>query len=229
MATWAIVLACGKEQEVSPGVDAAFLALGSRPLLSRSLQVLEQNSEIDGVILVVRKDRIDTTLHVIRSFGCRKISAVVAGGPVRLTNLKDAYAQIPDSATIVVVHDASRPFVIDQTVTDTVKAAKRYGAAVAAARSADAVKFAEKGQKAEKTLERNSIWLVQTPQAFKRPVFEKLLKNGAKLKDDESGLLEKSKQDVHLVASPAGNMKIRTSDDLTLASAILSVSRKDLL
>ncbi|MFA5688683.1 MAG: 2-C-methyl-D-erythritol 4-phosphate cytidylyltransferase [Kiritimatiellales bacterium] len=229
MATWAIVLACGKEQEISPGTDVAFLALGSRPILSRSLQILEQNSEIAGIVVVVKKDRIDTTLHLIRSFGCRKISAIVAGGSVRLTNLKNAYAQVPDSATLVVVHDASRPFVTDQIVTDSVKAAKRYGAAVTAARSVDAVKFAARGQKAEKDIDRNSIWLVQTPQAFKRPVFEKILKSKERLKDDESALLGKTKQPIHLVAATAGNMKIRSAEDLTVASAILSASRKDLL
>ncbi|MGE4489262.1 MAG: 2-C-methyl-D-erythritol 4-phosphate cytidylyltransferase [Kiritimatiellales bacterium] len=229
MSTWAIVLACGKEQEISAGVDVAFLALGSRPILSRSLQTLEQNSQIDGVVLVVRKERVDTALHVVRSFGCRKISAIVAGGSVRLTNLKSAYEQIPDKATSILVHDSARPFVTDEVVTETVKAGKRYGAAVAAARSVDAVKLAEKGQKVTKTLDRNTVWQVQTPQVFKREVFEKVLKSTIKLKDDESSLLEKARQEIHLVAAPSGNMKIRTSEDLAIASAILSVARKNML
>jgi 2-C-methyl-D-erythritol 4-phosphate cytidylyltransferase len=229
MSTWAIVLACGKEDEISSGVDVAFLALGSRPIISRSLQTLEQNEMVDGIVLVVKKERVDTALHVVRSFGCRKISAIVAGGSVRLTNLKNAFAQLPDDAGSILIHDSSRPFVTDDVVTETIKAGKRYGAAVAASRSVDSVKLAEKGQKVTKTMDRNTIWLVQTPQVFKREVFEKILKSPIKLKDDESALLEKTRQDIHLVASPPGNMKIRNSDDLAVASAILSASRKNTL
>lgn len=229
MSTWAIVLACGKEQEIGPGVDVAFLALGSRPILSRSLQTLEQNQMVDGIVLVVRRERIDAAVHLIRSFGWRKISAVVAGGPSRLSNLRDAAAQVPARAMTVLVHDSSRPFVSGETIEETVKAGRRYGAAVAGYPCVDAVKLAEKGKKVTKTLDRSTVWQVQTPQVFKRAVFDKILKSGVKLKDDESALLSRTQQPVHLVACPPGNMKIRTADDLELASAILSVKRKNTL
>lgn len=226
MSAWAVLLACGKDQEISSGVDISFLALGSRPVLARSIQTLEKNPMIDGVVLVVKKDRIDNALHTVRSFGCRKVSAIVAGGTVRLTNLKSAIDRIPDDATTVLVHEATRPFVSDAVITDTVKAAKRYGAAVAAVRSPDSVKLAEKGQKVTKTLDRSTVWQVQTPQAFKVDVFKKMLGNSGKLVDDESILLERARQEIHLVISSTGNIKIRTSEDLEMASAILSVARQ---
>lgn len=229
MSTWAIVLACGKDQEMESGVDVAFLALGSRPVLARSIQVLEGSPDIEGIVLVVKKERVESALHTVRSFGCRKISAIVAGGSVRQTNLKNAFAQIPDDATAVLVHEATRPFVTADLVAETVKAGRRYGAAVAAVRSADSVKLAEKGQKVTKTLDRNTVWLVQTPQAFKVDVFEKMLSRKSKLVDDDSSLLDRSRQAVHLVASSQGNVKIRTADDLAVASAIFSVARKNLL
>ncbi len=226
MSAWAIVLACGKEQEISPGVDVAFLALGSRPVVTRSIQALEQNSLIEGIVLVVKKERVESALQLVRSFGCRKISAIVAGGASRLANLKNAYAQIPDDATVALIHDASRPFVTDEVITETVKAGKRYGAAVAAVKSVNAAKLAETGQKVTKTLDRSTVWLVQGPQVFKRDVFEKILKSSAKLLDDESALLEKTRQSIHLVVDSPGNMKIRTSGDLAMASALLSVARR---
>ena len=119
------------------------------------------------------------------------------------------------------MHAVSRPFVNDEVVTETIKAGKRYGAAVAALRSSDAVKLAEKGQKVTKTLERSTIWLTQSPQAFKRDVFDKMLKSGVKLVDDESALLEKTRQDIHLVVSSEANMSIRTGEDLRTASALV--------
>jgi 2-C-methyl-D-erythritol 4-phosphate cytidylyltransferase len=226
MSAWAIVLACGKDQEIGAGIDVAFLTLGSRPIVARSIQTLEQNPLIEGIILVVRKERVDSALHTVRSFGCRKISAIVAGGPIRLTNLKNAMEKVPDDATAVLIHEATRPFVTDEVVAETIKAGKRYGAAVAAVKSPDAVKLAEKGQKITKSLDRNSVWLVQSPQVYKIDVFKKMLKGSGKLLDDDSELLAKGKQEIHLVASSVGNMKIRTPDDLQIASAILSVARR---
>lgn len=228
MSAWAVVLACGKDQEIGAGVDVAFLALGSRPVVARSIQTLEQNPLIEGIILVVRKERVDSALHTVRSFGCRKISAIVAGGPVRLTNLKNALEKVPEEATAVLIHEATRPFVTDDVVAETIKAGKRYGAAVAAVKSSDGVKLAEKGQKVTKALDRNAVWLVQSPQVYKIDVFRKMLKGSGKLIDDDSELLAKSKQEIHLVAGSPGNMKIRTPDDLQIASAILSVARRTL-
>lgn len=229
MSTWAIVLACGKEQEIGQGVDVAFLTLGSRPVLSRSLQTLEQNPDVDGVVLVVRKERIETAIQVIRFFGCRKIMAVVAGGSIRLRNLKDAYERVPSQATAIMVHDSARPFISSETVSETIKAGRRYGAAVAAVPCPDAVKLAEKGKKVTRTLDRKTVWQVQTPQVFKRDCFEKILKSSIRLKDDESALLEKSRQPVHLVPAGKNNIKIRTADDLAFASALLSVARGNTL
>lgn len=226
MSAWAIVLACGKDQEIGSGIDVSFLALGSRPVVARSIQTLEQNPLIEGIVLVVRKERVDSALHTIRSFGCRKISAIVAGGPMRLTNLKSALERIPDDAVAVLIHEAARPFLTDDVITGTIKAGKRYGAAVAAVKSCDAVKLAEKGQKVTKSLDRNTVWLVQSPQVYKIDVFKKMLKGASRLLDDDSELLAKGKQAVHLVAGSLGNMKIRTPEDLAVASAILSVARR---
>ncbi len=220
MSTWVIVLACGKEQEIASGVDVAFLALGNRPVLAHSLQTLEQNPLIDGIVMAVKKERIDSTLQMIRQFGCRKVSAIVAGGAQRQANLKKAYDQIPEDALTILVHESSRPFVSDTVITETIKAGKRYGAAVAAVKSADPVKLAEKGQRLSKTLDRSTIWLAQSPQVFKRDVFEKVLKGSGKLVDDESALLEKTRQPIHLVVSTSANMKIRTAADLEAAGAL---------
>jgi len=198
----------------------AFLALGRRPVLAHSLQKLEQNPLIEGIVLVVKKERIDSALRMIRQFGCRKVSALVAGGVQRQANLKKAYEQIPEETPAILVHESSRPFLSDGVITEVIKAGKRYGAAVAAVKSADPVKLAEKGQKLTKTLDRSTIWLAQSPQAFKRDVFEKILKSAAKLVDDESASLEKTRQTIHLVVSTPANMKIRTAEDLEAAGAL---------
>lgn len=225
MSAWVIVLGCGKEQEIAAGVDVAFLALGDRPVLAYSLQTFHQNELIQGIVLVAQKQRIDNALQVVRSYGIQKVKSLVAGSGSRLSNLKKAYEQIPDDASVILVHEVARPFVKSSVVTETVKAGKRYGAAIAAIRSPDAIKLAEKGQKVTRDMDRNTVWITQCPQAFKRDVFEKMIKSGSKLVDDETALLEKTRQEIHLVVSTEANMRIRTADDFERAGSLLNLNQ----
>jgi len=216
----AIVVACGKEEEVRPGTEAAFLSLGNRPVVSHSLDVFQRLDEIDGIVVVVGKDRTDSMLQLIRRFGYSKICGIVTGSPSRLLSLRTVCSKLPDLASVVLVHEASRPFLSGSVVAEVVKSAKRNGCAVAGHRLPDAVKLATKG-KVDSTLPRQAVWTAGTPQAFKREVFEKLLdpkgKGSAKLVDDESEIVRKPAV-VRMVESGAFNLKIRSVDDLGLAT-----------
>lgn len=224
MNTLGIIIACGKEEEVAPGTEAAFLTMGNAPMFISSLQVFEQCGIIDGVILAVSKERVDATINAIKRFGCTKVKGIVVGSANLLATLRTVMAKLPEEASTLVIHDASRPFVKTEYIEETVKAAKRYGCSIAAHRVADATKLSGKGVKVVDTLERNAIWLAQTPQAFKSDVLEKIIstKNkGVKIIDDISEHVRKPAE-VHMVEVGEGNMKVRSSRDLSIATALLS-------
>lgn len=224
MSTLAIVVACGKEEQIAPGTDTAFLTLGSRPILAHSLRTFQESESIDTIILAVAKDRVDSALQVVKRFGCTKVRGIVVGGTNRLSSLRTVYAKLPSPATSIIVHEASRPFVTAETIRECVKAAKRYGCAIAAHKITDSVKVAAKGLKPDKTLERNTAWIAKTPQVFKAEVFEKIIdpKNkDIKLIDDESEWVKKPAE-VHMVESGYGNLKIRTADDFAEATALFN-------
>jgi len=228
MNTVVVVVACGKEEKISSGTETAFLSLGNRPVLAHSLRTFQDSAVVDGIIVAVSKDRVDSVMQVIKRFGCTKVCGIVVGSVNRLSTLRTVFAKMPEPAATLVVHEASRPFVSQAVVLETVKAAKRYGCAIAAHRVSDAVKVVSKGLKPEKTLERNSAWLAQSPQAFKIDVFEKILdpKNkNVKLVDDESAWVS-SPAEVHLVEAGYQNMKIRTADDLSVATAMFNANLK---
>ena len=228
MNTLVIVVACGKEERISTGTETAFLSLGNRPVLAHSLRTFQDSEVVDGIIVAVSKDRVDSVMQVIKRFGCTKVCGIVVGGANRLGTLRTVFSKIPEPATTIVIHEASRPFVSHDVVEETVKAAKRYGCAIAAHRVSDAVKVAPKGLKSERTLERNSAWLAQSPQVFKSGVIEKILdpKNKrTKLVDDESAWVSPPAE-VHLVESGYRNMKIRSADDLTIATALFNADLK---
>lgn len=222
MSTLAIVVACGKEEQIAPGTDTAFLSLGSRPVLAHSLRTFQDSDSVDTIVLAVSKDRVDSALQVVKRFGCTKVRGIAVGSTHRLSSLRAIYAKLPEPATIIIVHEASRPFVSAETIRESVKAAKRYGCAISAHKISDSVKVAAKGLKPDKTLERNSAWMAQTPQVFKAEVFEKIIdsKNkNVKLVDDESEWVKKPAE-VHMVEGGQGNIKIRTAADFAEASAL---------
>ncbi len=222
MSTLAIVVACGKEEQITTGTDAAFLSLGNRPVLAHCLRTFQESECIDTIIVVVAKDRVESALQVAKRFGCTKVRGIVVGSANRLNSLRTVFSKLPEPASHIIVHEASRPFVTTETLQEGLKAAKRYGCAIAAHKIPDSVKVAVKGLKPDKTLERNSAWIAQTPQFFRAEVLEKIIdpKNKTvKLIDDESEWVKKPAE-VHMVEAGYGNIKIRTADDFSEATAL---------
>jgi 2-C-methyl-D-erythritol 4-phosphate cytidylyltransferase len=209
-------------------VDKAFVSLGPRPVLAYSLMAFEECLDIDGVILVLRKERMKAGRSVVDMFGCSKVKEVVAGGPMRQVSVQNGLDALPDDAKIVAVHDGARPCVTPELISETIKSAKRYGSGVAAVRIADTVKHVERGLTVTRTVDRSKLWAVQTPQTFK----VSLLKRAFELVDeknatvtDEASAVELTSQKVRLVQASVSNVKITTPDDLAMATTLLNLHR----
>ncbi|AKJ64307.1 IspD/TarI family cytidylyltransferase [Kiritimatiella glycovorans] len=220
MAVWGVIIGCGKSEEIGQGMETAFLSLGPRPVIGHSLAAFERCPDIDRIMLVVDKERIERAANLVRMMGCTKVTNILAGRRQRRANLERVLEQAGDEKGVYLLHEASRPMVDQDVLGQTVKAAKRYGAAVAANLITEPLKFTAQGKKVKATAEKNTVWIAQTPQAFKHTVLSKALAHAARKKiswtEDESAIVESSNQPVHLVESPASNFKIRSSEDLHL-------------
>jgi len=209
-------------------VDKAFLSLGPRPVLAYSLMAFEECADIDGVILVLRKERMKAGRNVVDMFGCSKVKAVVAGGPMRQVSVQNGMDELPPDAKVVAVHDGARPCVTPALISETIKSAKRYGSGVAAVRISDTVKHVERGLTVTRTVDRAKLWAVQTPQTFKvsllKRAFELVKEQGATV-TDESSAVELTSQKVRLVQASVSNVKITTPDDLAMATTLLNLHR----
>ncbi|NQT91541.1 MAG: 2-C-methyl-D-erythritol 4-phosphate cytidylyltransferase [Lentisphaerae bacterium] len=223
---YGVIVAAGRSERMGGKVDKAFLSLGMKPVLAHSLTAFEKCSDIAGVILVVRKDRVGAARNMAQMFGCTKVKRVVAGGVMRQVSVENGLAVLGEDVGIVVVHDGARPCVTPELISETIKTAKRYGSGVAAVRITDTVKQVDKGYTVKKTLDRTKLWAVQTPQTFKREILEKsfaiVKKKGAKI-TDEASALELAGQKVHLVPATVSNIKVTAPEDLSLAAALLGI------
>jgi 2-C-methyl-D-erythritol 4-phosphate cytidylyltransferase len=210
---------------MGPNVDKAFLSLGTKPVLAYSMTAFEKCHDIDGVILVVRRDRVDAARAMAEMFGCAKVRRVVAGGAKRQVSVERGLAELNEDVGVVAVHDGARPCVTPELISATIQAAKRYGSGVAAVKLTDTVKHVQRGLTVDKTLDRTKLWAVQTPQTFKIEVLRKAFDTVRKKKvtiTDEASAVELTREKVRLVPASWSNVKITTADDLALANALIT-------
>jgi 2-C-methyl-D-erythritol 4-phosphate cytidylyltransferase/2-C-methyl-D-erythritol 2,4-cyclodiphosphate synthase len=217
----AIIAAGGSGQRLGAAGPKQFLDVGGRPLLDYSVAAFLRSSRVRQVVVAVPPDVAANPPAFLRS---RPRVSVVAGGARRQDSVALAFAVLDADVDIVVVHDAARPFVTEALIARTVDAAAAHGAAIAAVRAHDTVKQAAPGAAGgwpvvQATLPRDTIYLAQTPQAFRRDVLAMAIdagRSGAEA-TDEALLAERAGFRVHLVDGDAGNMKVTTPDDMDMA------------
>lgn len=223
----AIVVAAGKSERMGSNTDKAFLNLGPKPVVAWSLLAFEQCTDIDQIILVVRKDQVLAAKSVAQMFGISKIRAIVAGGGRRQDSVQNGMKEMDPETRVVIVHDGARPCVTPELISETIKYAKRNGCGVAASRVWDTIKYVERGSTVDHTVDRTKLWAVQTPQAFSAELLTRAYKTVEEQKatvTDEAGAVELIGEPVRLVDWPLPNIKITTAEDLPLAAAAMKIT-----
>jgi len=215
----AIIAAGGRGQRFGGALPKQLVAIGGRALLERSATLFLSHVEIDEVVITLPAELVGHPPSYLRS--ASKPLRIVAGGARRQDSVMNGFKAANERSEIIVVHDAARPFASAALVSRTIAAAGESGAAVAAIGARDTVKRAD-GPMVVETLPRESIFLAQTPQAFRRDVLRDALALGEIGADatDEAALAERAGHAVRIVEGEPGNMKVTTPEDLVLAEAI---------
>lgn len=222
MKVTAIIPAAGSGKRMN--AKKQFLEILGKPVLSLTVAVFEQCQNIDDIIVAVGKDDIDVAREILK--GVKKLKGVVAGGEHRQDSVYNALTTIsPESDDdIVVVHDAARPLVTKELISRAVTEAKVSKAVVTGVPSRDTVKTVSKDNIVMETLERDTIWLVQTPQAFQFSLIKQAYERAKKINytaTDDSKLVERLGISVKMITGLYENIKITTKDDLALVEALM--------
>jgi len=224
----AIILGAGKGKRLKRKTSKAFVSLGGRPLLYYSLRTFEYHPRIESIILVVRTQDFEKARSLIRKYKFRKVRKIVKGGRERVDSVWNALKEIDFDPEYLLVHDSARPFLDKNLITRILKALKKYKAVIPGVRVQDTLKEVGEGNIVKKTLLREKIWFIQTPQGFRWEVLKKIINQPKfKLKPvyDDACLIE-AKEKVKVVPGSFFNFKITTSEDLFLANLYLFY-RKD--
>jgi 2-C-methyl-D-erythritol 4-phosphate cytidylyltransferase/2-C-methyl-D-erythritol 2,4-cyclodiphosphate synthase len=209
--TWAIVAAAGSGVRFGAAAGKQFVQIQGMSLLQRTLRSLEGCPDLQGMVVVVPPDRV-AELHG------RPGLRVVAGGERRTDSVRAGFAALPDDCNLVLVHDGVRPGVTPELVRRVIEVAWSDGACVPVLRVNDTVKAVDAAGRVVRTLEREPLRLVQTPQGFRREVLRQAYawadENGGPGFTDDAALVEASSQRVTVVAGEEENIKVTVPGDL---------------
>lgn len=215
----AIIAAGGSGSRLGAGIPKQFLPIGDETILGRSINAFVDHPRVNEVVLVLPSG---TNIEESARSGLGKLRRAVAGGVRRQDSVANGFDALSAQAEIVLVHDAARPFVSADVISRAIDVASEFGAAVVAVPVSDTVKQVtmEDGRTViVGTIPRQSIFLAQTPQAFRRDVLAKAIalgRSGANA-TDEAALAELAGYPVHIVEGDVENVKITTAADLDRA------------
>ena len=205
-------------------VKKPYLNLGDKPILAHTIGVFDRNPVIDTIFVIVDATDLEMCQStVIAPHAFQKVGDLVVGGGTRQTSVFNGLQTLPTDVDSVIVHDGVRPFVTDEMIFACIEAADEWGAAVAAVPVKDTIKVTSADGFIVDTPDRDKLWAVQTPQAFRASVLSDAHASAARegvTATDDAMLVEQLGFKVKIVSGSDSNFKITTPNDLTIAEAL---------
>lgn len=223
----AIIAAAGEGRRLGASMPKQLLDIGGRSILERSVGAFVSHPAVADVIVVLPPALAAAPPGWIVEPATTSPVRIVAGGTERQDSVANAFDCVAAQSEVVLVHDAARPFVTRDLISRAIDGAARYGAAIAAVPVRDTVKQVEPAGQHPAitgTIPRETIYLAQTPQAFRRDVLGAAVALGRSgvVATDEAMLAERAGHAVHVIEGDPANVKITTSHDLEAARARLA-------
>lgn len=217
----AIILAGGSFSRMN-GTNKQLAVLEGIPVVVRSALAFEHSALVDEIIVAAPKGQEQYFNSLLRTHLVTKLKSVTAGGAARALSVKNALAEC--SGEYIAIHDGARPLITTADIDRVLNDALNYGAAIAAAPVTDTIKRSNGNNTVVATVDRETLFAAQTPQAFKKELYVECMDKLAAEIDsvtDDSTLLEKCGEEVHITPITACNMKITRPQDLEIAAALL--------
>lgn len=219
----AVIAAGGSGTRMGGNVPKQFVRIGGIPIIVRTLLKFETCSDIDEIIVVVRDCDIETVKILLNEYKITKLTRIVKGGATRQASVLNGINAA--SGRFVFIHDAARPFVTPEQISEVVNETHRFGAAALGVPIKDTLKIVKKDGMISETVDRENKYSIQTPQGFEiemiRAAHREAERKGVSVTDD-CALAELSGASVKVVEGSSLNIKLTTPEDIILAEGILN-------
>lgn len=227
----AIIVAAGKGTRMDDKMRKQYISLAGRPLLCHTLLAFNACTMINELFLVVPRKDVDFCLKIILSpLKLQKKITLVPGGPERQDSVYNGLLAMEHKENIIVIHDGVRPFIKPDQIAACINGAKEFGACILGIPAYDTLKKVSNSGYIEKTIERDSIWLIQTPQAFQYELIlkaHKIARQDEYTGTDDALLVERIGKDIKVIPGSKCNIKITTKKDLKFAKAMIETGNHD--
>ena len=230
----AIVLAAGQSQRMKlTGKPKQFLKVFDIPLFIYSLKEFDNNPRVDKIILVTSKEYVKEAASEAKHYGIKKLHEVVVGGDTRQESVYHALRDIRGYAKdddIVLIHDSARPLLNQRIINDNIDEALKNDAAMTIVLPNDTIITGKDDEYLDKTLNRDELFIVQTPQSFKYSLIlkahEEAIKDGTKNALDDASLVKRIGHEVKFVKGDKNNIKVTTQEDLEMVALLIQMNKK---
>lgn len=224
----AIILAGGVGSRMGADRPKQFLMVQDKPIISYCFEIFQKHSEIDNIVVVVSEEWQGFVEENAKKYGIDKICGYAPAGKTRQHSIYNGLKCINKNAhdtDIVIVHDAARPLVSDQIISDCIAGAVEYDGAMPVISVKDTVYQSQDGKKIGCLLKRSELFAGQAPESFN---FKKYYKIHNEVSDEEIGNTAGSSEiayrhgmEIRMVKGSERNLKITTVEDLETFESIL--------
>jgi 2-C-methyl-D-erythritol 4-phosphate cytidylyltransferase len=201
-----------------------FVPLEGRPLFLHAVATLQRCPVVRWIVVVVAEDARARVAQLLRRHRVTKALPPCAGGSSRAESVAKGFAALPKEARWVLIHDGARPCAGQPLMTRALALAKRWGAVACGLPASLTIKAVDEERRVRLTLDREHLWLAQTPQVFRRDWFAQALSQADHGLDgfpDDAAMVEAAGFSVRMILGDPFNVKVTTRADRLLATAIL--------
>ncbi|MBF0484474.1 MAG: 2-C-methyl-D-erythritol 4-phosphate cytidylyltransferase [Candidatus Omnitrophica bacterium] len=217
-----IIVAAGIGKRFNSDTPKTLLPLDGRLIFLRSCDVFEKLSVVDSIILVVHEDYVQEYSDAVKNSGLKKIKKVVVGGSKRTDSVLNGLQALDIDTDVVAIHDGARPLFDEHIAARAFDMIKNVDALVVAVRVKPTIKEVDlQTLKVKRTLDRNLLWDIQTPQIFKKDLILKAYEQDTFDATDDASMVEKMGKEVVICEGDYRNIKITTPEDMIVAEAFI--------
>ena len=232
----ALIIAGGSGNRMHQDIPKQFLTVNERPVIVYTLEAFEKHPKIDAVAVVCIEGWEEVLRAYARQFNISKLQYVVTGGKNGQDSIRNGVYELEKhfaADDLVLIHDAIRPMVSAEIISDCIRVARRYGNAITVIPCAEAMMQTEDGVVSVSSYPRDRLKRTQTPQAFRLgqicDLHRKALEAGITNSVASCTLMIEMGEQVYFSAGSEKNIKLTTVDDIDIFKALLMAKRSDWL
>ena len=228
----AMLIAGGSGHRMHQDIPKQFLNVYDRPVIIYALQAFQQHPDIDAICVVCLEGWEEILSAYARQFAITKLNWVVCGGENGQASIKNgiwALKDETDGEDLILIHDAIRPLVSQEIISDCIEKCRQYGSAVTVVPCAEAMVMTEDTEKSNALMDRDRLMRTQTPQCF--PIrkliwaHEEAIRCGITNSTATVTLMIELGKTIHFSKGSEKNIKLTTTDDIEIFKALLNTTK----